>query len=639
MPGPFEPGTPARREHGQLGPRPVADQPRGRVSRGCVPSARSAQLDRRAVAAEPPVDLGAEDEPWGPADVRRQRLQDAGRRGRRRRSRGRRGRAGRHPAGSAGASRPTRSAYSTAPADELAQRRPRVRSGAPSALADEPARNGRESARSVRPTARRRPAGWLSVSRTRSRVLWERRTSTADRGSASACRSAAAGPVGRLNGRRRARPDSGILRRIPRGRRRPRGHTGKGIMAETVAHVVGARPNFMKAAPVIRALAARGQSARSSSTPASTTTRRCRMSSSASSACPSRTSTSASDRAATRSRPRRSWSSSRGRSSTLDPALIVVYGDVNSTLAAAVVASKLGRPLAHVEAGLRSFDRTMPEEINRVVTDVLADLLFTTSPEAEVNLVREGVDPSRIHFVGNPMIDTLLANLDRFDVAAARARHDLGRAVRRRHAPPARQRRRPGDRAADRRGGARCGRARPARDPAPSARPGDARGGRSRRRPAGPGRRPARLRRLPVARPWRRTGRHRLGRDPGGDDGPRRPLPDAPPEHRAADHDQPRDEPTGRAGGRRGRRSSGPRRLGRRRRTRPRRCGTAPPASGSPRSSSAGWLRRRRSAERASGGRLGRDRVSSRGALRPACLVRGAGRATPAMPVTGLEDP
>ena len=98
---------------------------------------------------------------------------------------------------------------------------------------------------------------------------------------------------------------------------------------------------------------------------------------------------------------------------------------MNSTLAAAVVAAKLGRPIAHVEAGLRSFDRTMPEEVNRRVTDVLSDLLFTTSPEAETNLAREGIDPGRIHFVGNPMIDTLLANLDRFDVAAARARLGL----------------------------------------------------------------------------------------------------------------------------------------------------------------------------------------------------------------------
>src|SRR5690606_5654018 len=104
----------------------------------------------------------------------------------------------------------------------------------------------------------------------------------------------------------------------------------------------------------------------------------------------------------------------------LRPRLVVVYGDVNSTLAAALVAAKLHVPVAHVEAGLRSFDDTMPEEINRRVTDTLAELHFVTSPEAIGNLAREGVPTDRVHFVGNPMIDTLLANLDRFDVAAAR---------------------------------------------------------------------------------------------------------------------------------------------------------------------------------------------------------------------------
>jgi UDP-N-acetylglucosamine 2-epimerase (non-hydrolysing) len=103
----------------------------------------------------------------------------------------------------------------------------------------------------------------------------------------------------------------------------------------------------------------------------------------------------------------------------LAPAIVVVYGDVNSTLAAALVTSKREIPLAHVEAGLRSFDRSMPEEINRLVTDALADLLFVTSPEAIDNLTHEGIPKDRIHFVGNPMIDTLLANLDRFDAAAA----------------------------------------------------------------------------------------------------------------------------------------------------------------------------------------------------------------------------
>ncbi len=95
------------------------------------------------------------------------------------------------------------------------------------------------------------------------------------------------------------------------------------------------------------------------------------------------------------------------------PDLVVVVGDVNSTLAGALVCAKLGVPVAHVEAGLRSFDRTMPEEINRVLTDQVSDLLFTTSPEAEANLVREGVAAERIHFVGNPMIDSLERHLER----------------------------------------------------------------------------------------------------------------------------------------------------------------------------------------------------------------------------------
>jgi UDP-N-acetylglucosamine 2-epimerase (non-hydrolysing) len=98
---------------------------------------------------------------------------------------------------------------------------------------------------------------------------------------------------------------------------------------------------------------------------------------------------------------------------SMHPAMVVVYGDVNSTLAATLVAAKLGIPVAHVEAGLRSFDMTMPEEINRLVVDRLAELLFVTSPDAIAHLGNEGTGPDRIHFVGNPMIDTLLANLDR----------------------------------------------------------------------------------------------------------------------------------------------------------------------------------------------------------------------------------
>jgi UDP-N-acetylglucosamine 2-epimerase (non-hydrolysing) len=89
------------------------------------------------------------------------------------------------------------------------------------------------------------------------------------------------------------------------------------------------------------------------------------------------------------------------------PSLVVVGGDVNSTLAAALAASKLGIPVAHVEAGLRSDDWTMPEEINRVLTDRLSEYLFTHSPEAHANLEEEGIDPTRVHYVGNTMIDSL----------------------------------------------------------------------------------------------------------------------------------------------------------------------------------------------------------------------------------------
>ena len=195
-------------------------------------------------------------------------------------------------------------------------------------------------------------------------------------------------------------------------------------MAGTVAHVVGARPNFMKAAPVIRALAAQGVDQRLIHTGQHY------------------------DRGLSGvffeelDLPRPDIDLEVGSGSHaiqtagimvgLDavfdaaaPALVVVYGDVNSTVAAALVCAKRGIALAHVEAGLRSFDPSMPEEINRRVTDQLADLLFVTSPEAIENLRHEGLGPTGIEFVGNPMIDTLLANLERFDVEAARRRYEL----------------------------------------------------------------------------------------------------------------------------------------------------------------------------------------------------------------------
>jgi UDP-N-acetylglucosamine 2-epimerase (non-hydrolysing) len=93
------------------------------------------------------------------------------------------------------------------------------------------------------------------------------------------------------------------------------------------------------------------------------------------------------------------------------PDWVVVVGDVNSTMACTLVCAKMGIKVAHVEAGLRSFDRSMPEEVNRIVTDSLADLLLTPSPDANENLRREGVPEAKIKLVGNVMIDTLVSNL------------------------------------------------------------------------------------------------------------------------------------------------------------------------------------------------------------------------------------
>jgi UDP-N-acetylglucosamine 2-epimerase (non-hydrolysing) len=195
-------------------------------------------------------------------------------------------------------------------------------------------------------------------------------------------------------------------------------------MAETVAHVVGARPNFMKAAPVLRALTSRGIEQRIVHTG--------QHYDDAMSAVFFRdldlpmpdidlgvgSGTHAVQTAAIMVALERAFSDMR-------PELAVVYGDVNSTVAAALVAAKIGLPMAHVEAGLRSFDDSMPEEINRRVTDVLSELLFVTSPEGVDNLVATGTPARNIHFVGNPMIDTLLDHLDRFDAARMRASLDL----------------------------------------------------------------------------------------------------------------------------------------------------------------------------------------------------------------------
>ncbi|MCO5316595.1 MAG: UDP-N-acetylglucosamine 2-epimerase (non-hydrolyzing), partial [Solirubrobacterales bacterium] len=109
----------------------------------------------------------------------------------------------------------------------------------------------------------------------------------------------------------------------------------------------------------------------------------------------------------------------------IGPDLVVVPGDVNSTVAAALTASKLGIPVAHLESGLRSYDRTMPEEINRVITDQIADRLWVHSADAIQNLELEGIPPERIDFVGNTMIDSLVALEHRFRPLAACRSHGI----------------------------------------------------------------------------------------------------------------------------------------------------------------------------------------------------------------------
>lgn len=174
-----------------------------------------------------------------------------------------------------------------------------------------------------------------------------------------------------------------------------------------ILHVVGARPNFMKAAPVMRALQKWGVKQTLVHTG-------------------QHYDTNMSDVFFSQlAIPAPDWNLGVGSGSharqtaeimsrlepvVLDakPSLILVYGDVNSTVAAALVCSKLLVPVGHVEAGLRSFDLTMPEEINRMVTDRLANLLFTPSEDGDGNLLREGVAPEKIHRVGNVMIDSLV---------------------------------------------------------------------------------------------------------------------------------------------------------------------------------------------------------------------------------------
>ncbi len=181
-----------------------------------------------------------------------------------------------------------------------------------------------------------------------------------------------------------------------------------------VMHVVGARPNFMKAAPVYRALGSKGHK----QTLVHTGQHYDAL---------------MSDvffKALEIPNPDESLNAGSGthaqQTATImsrfepivlahSPDIVLVYGDVNSTVAAALVCSKLGIRVGHVESGLRSFDRTMPEEINRLVTDQLADILFTPSTDGNENLAREGIAKEKVFLVGNVMIDTLIRFLPKAD--------------------------------------------------------------------------------------------------------------------------------------------------------------------------------------------------------------------------------
>jgi UDP-N-acetylglucosamine 2-epimerase (non-hydrolysing) len=177
-----------------------------------------------------------------------------------------------------------------------------------------------------------------------------------------------------------------------------------------VLHVVGARPNFMKAAPVLRALAGRGARQTLVHTGQHYDANMSDVFfTELGMAAPDvnlevGSGSHAAQTAEVMMRIERELIERK-------PDLVLVYGDVNSTMAAALVCSKLSIRVGHVEAGLRSFDRTMPEEINRLVTDQVADFLFTPSEDGDANLRREGVAHEKIYRVGNVMIDTLVRML------------------------------------------------------------------------------------------------------------------------------------------------------------------------------------------------------------------------------------
>ena len=184
-----------------------------------------------------------------------------------------------------------------------------------------------------------------------------------------------------------------------------------------VVHVVGARPNFMKVAPVMRALAARGAEQRLVHTGQHYDARMSDVFFADLGLPPPDIHLGVGSGTQPEQTARVMLAFERALAELPPPAWVLVPGDVTSTLAAALVAAKLGLPVAHLEAGLRSFDRSMPEELNRVLTDHLSSLLLTPSADADENLLREGIATERVERVGNVMIDSLLAGLP-----AARAR-------------------------------------------------------------------------------------------------------------------------------------------------------------------------------------------------------------------------
>jgi len=191
-------------------------------------------------------------------------------------------------------------------------------------------------------------------------------------------------------------------------------------MLAPITHVLGARPNFVKAAPVIRALAALGHRQRVVHTGQHYDERLSEVFF-VQLGLPE---PDVNLGVGSGSHAQQTAAAMIGLEQDFEdyrPGLVVVYGDVNSSVAGALVAAKLQIPIAHVEAGLRSFDETMPEEINRRLTDQISSLMFATSPEAVGYLANEGRPVGSIYLVGNPMIDTLMANLDRFDTGAVRA--------------------------------------------------------------------------------------------------------------------------------------------------------------------------------------------------------------------------